>query len=97
MMTEYERAVICNQETQIRLTQERLSQAQQMGDRGAAYRLQQALNKLYAELREYQELFYISHLETCIDLNGNVLPNKAQILKENEEDETTKPIYNQSD
>jgi len=88
---------LANQEMQIRLTQDRLYQAQQMGDRNAAYKLQQALNKLYAELREYQELFYISHLETCIDLNGNILPNKFQILKENEEDESTKPIYNQPD
>lgn len=96
-MTDYERAVITNQERQIQLTQERLNQAQQMGDRNTAYRLQQSLNKLYAELREYQELFYISHLETCIDLNGNILPNKAKILKENEEDESTKPIYNQPD
>lgn len=95
MMTEYERAVIANQEYQIRLTQDRLTQAQQAGDRNAAYKLQQALNKLQAELREYQELFYISHLDTCIDLNGNILPNKAQILKENEEDESTKPIYDQ--
>lgn len=96
-MTEYERAVIANQEMQINLTQDRLYQAQQMGDRNSAYRLQQALNKLYNELREYQELFYISHLETCIDLNGNVLPNKAAILKENEEDESTKPIFDQPD
>lgn len=96
-MTEYERAVIANQEYQIQLTQDRLYQAQQMGDRNAAYKLQQAVNKLQAELREYQELFYISHLDTCIDLNGNKLPNKAQILKENEEDESTKPIYDQPD
>lgn len=96
-MTDYEKAVICNQERQIQLTQERLNQVQQMGDRREIYRLQQALNKLYNELREYQELFYISHLETCIDLNGNVLPNKQQILKENEEDESTKPIYVQPD
>lgn len=94
-MTEYERAVIANQERQIQLTQDRLYQAQQMGDRNAAYKLQQALNKLYAELKEYQELFYISHLDVCIDINGNILPNKRQILKENEEDESTKPIYDQ--
>lgn len=96
-MTDYEKAVIANQNRQIQLTQDRLSHAQQMGDKREIYRLQQALNKLYNELREYQELFYISHLETCIDLNGNVLPNKRQILKENEDDESTKPIYNQPD
>ena len=49
----------------------------------------QELNKLRREERdliwkynELQELYYISHLESCVDLDGYLLPNKQQILQE---------------
>ena len=59
----------------------------------------QQLNKLRREeqqliwkYNELRDLYYISHLETCIDLNGNILPSKQQILEELENDETLQPI-----
>ena len=35
---------------------------------------------------ELKELYEISHMENCYDINGRLLPNKRQILKEVEED-----------
>ena len=59
----------------------------------------QQLNKLRKEERgliwkynELQELYTISHLEICKDLDGNTLPNKQQILQEVRENDILQEV-----
>lgn len=59
----------------------------------------QQLNKLRKEeqqliwkYNELQELYYISHLEICQDLNGNILPSKQQILQEVKENDILQEV-----
>lgn len=96
-MTDYEKAVIENIKMQILLTEKSAAQARAECNYQWERQMLRNVDKLYRELREYQELFHISHLDVCVDLDGRVLPSKAEILKEVEEDGTTKSIYTQPD
>lgn len=96
-MTDYEKAVIANIKMQILLTEKSAAQARAECNYQWERQMLRNVDKLHRELREYQELFHISHLDVCVDLDGKLLPSKAEILKEVEENGTDEPLYNCSD
>lgn len=83
-MTEYEQKTLEEMERRIKFNR----QIQKICENNTLYLmvLESEVEKLLWELAELKELYEISHMENCYDINGRLLPNKRQILKEVEED-----------
>lgn len=88
-MTDYEQRTIDEIARKIELNRQYQSM---ITDWQELSKLRREESRLIWQYNELQQLYYISHLEVCQDLDGNILPNKQMILEEIENDETLQPI-----